>query len=180
MNIESYTNPKNSLILYELKEKLNFLIKLYDLKKLPKVLMISGKKGIGKFTLINHFLNYIYDRDNYDLNKNTINDKTKFYIQYLNNIFPNIIYLSGDNFKNVKVEDIRELKSKILKTSMSNKERFIIFDDIELFNISSLNALLKLIEEPISQFKIKLIPLSLNLFVLLLTISLSSLKFGIP
>jgi DNA polymerase-3 subunit delta' len=31
---------------------------------------------------------------------------------------------------------------------MINKDRFIILDDIELFNISSLNALLKVIEEP--------------------------------
>ena len=31
---------------------------------------------------------------------------------------------------------------------MINKERFIILDDIELFNKNSLNALLKVIEEP--------------------------------
>ena len=29
-----------------------------------------------------------------------------------------------------------------------NKPRFIIFDDVELFNNNSLNALLKIIEEP--------------------------------
>ena len=29
-----------------------------------------------------------------------------------------------------------------------NKERFIILDDVELFNLNSLNALLKIIEEP--------------------------------
>jgi len=37
-----------------------------------------------------------------------------------------------------------------LKTNLSSKERFIILDDIELFNESSLNALLKIIEEPLS------------------------------
>ena len=31
---------------------------------------------------------------------------------------------------------------------MINKERFIILDDVELFNANSLNALLKIIEEP--------------------------------
>ena len=31
---------------------------------------------------------------------------------------------------------------------MINKDRFIILDDIELFNTNSLNALLKIIEEP--------------------------------
>jgi DNA polymerase-3 subunit delta' len=112
--------------------------------------MISGKKGVGKFTLINHFLSYIYDKDNYDLKNRSINNQTQFYKQYLNNIFSNIIYLSGGNFKNVKIEDIRDLKSRILKTTIYKKERFIILDDIELFNINSLNALLKIIEEPSS------------------------------
>ena len=150
MNINEYNDPKNSLVLFGLGSKLDFLIKLYNLKKLPKVLMISGKKGVGKFTLINHFLSYIYDKDNYDLKNRSINNQTQFYKQYLNNIFSNIIYLSGDNFKNVKIEDIRDLKSTILKTTISRKERFIILDDIELFNINSLNALLKIIEEPLS------------------------------
>tara|TARA_B100001564_G_scaffold238171_1_gene201481 strand:+ start:126 stop:1061 length:936 start_codon:yes stop_codon:yes gene_type:complete len=150
MNINEYNEPKNSLVLFGLGYKLDFLIELYNLKKLPKVLMISGKKGIGKFTLINHFLSYIYDKDNYNLKNKSINNKTKFYKQYLNNIFPNIIYLSGSNFKSIKIQDIRDLKSTILKTNISNEERFIILDDIELFNINSLNALLKIIEEPSS------------------------------
>jgi len=150
MSVNEYNDPKNSLVLFELGDKLDFLIKLYNSKKLPRVLMLSGKKGIGKFTLINHFLNYIYDKDNYDLKNKSINHQTQFYKQYLNDIFSNIIYLSGDNFKNVKIDDIRDLKSTILKTTISEKERFIILDDIELFNVNSLNALLKIIEEPLS------------------------------
>jgi DNA polymerase III subunit delta' len=151
MNINEYNDPKKSLVLFGLGSKLDFLIKLYNSKKLPRILMITGKKGIGKFTLINHFLNYIYDKDNYDLKNKSINNQTQFYKQYLNNIFSDIIYLSGDNFKNVKIDDIRDLKSKILKTNISEKERFIILDDIELFNVNSLNALLKIIEEPTSK-----------------------------
>ena len=151
MNINEYNDTKNSLVLFGLGSKLDFLIKLYNSKKLPRILMIAGKKGIGKFTLINHFLNYIYDKDNYDLKNKSIDNQTQFYKQYLNNIFSNIIYLSGDNFKNVKIDDIRDLKSTILKTNISEKERFIILDDIELFNTNSLNALLKIIEEPTSK-----------------------------
>ncbi len=148
--MKDYTDPKNSLVMFGLSDKFNFLKNLYISKKMPKVLMLSGNKGIGKFTLINHFLTYIFDCNNYDLNNKTINDKTNFYKQYLNNIFSNIIYLSGNDFKNVKVEDVRNLKSKILKTSFNSQKRFIILDDIELFNESSLNALLKIIEEPSS------------------------------
>ena len=148
MKLDEYNNPKNSLVLFGFDKKLHFLIKLYESKKLPKVLMISGKKGIGKFTLINHFLSYVYDKNNYDLKNKSINEQSQFYKQHLNNIFPNIVHLSGDNFKSIKIDDIRNLKSTILKTVISDKERFIILDDIELFNINSLNALLKIIEEP--------------------------------
>ena len=151
MSTSEHIDPKNSLNLYGLRDKLDFLIKLHNSKKLPRVLMLTGKKGIGKFTLINHFLDYIYDNENYDRISNSINNKTQFYKQYLNNMFPNIIHLKGDNFRNIRINDIRDLKSKILKTSMLEKKRFIVLDDIELFNTNSLNALLKIIEEPSSE-----------------------------
>ena len=148
MIVNELNNVKNSLVLYELSEKLAFLINLLNTKKLPKVLMVTGKKGIGKSTLINHFITYVYDRNNYNLKDNIINNQTSFYKQYLNNTFSNIIYLEGSSFKNVKVDDIRNIKSTLLKTSLSGNNRFIILDDIELFNANSLNALLKIIEEP--------------------------------
>ncbi len=148
MKFNDYLNPKNSLVLFELGNRLDLLINLYNLKKLPKVLMITGQKGVGKSTIINHFLTYIYDQNMYDLKKKKINNQSNFYKQYLKNIYPNIIYLAGDIYKNVKVDDIRNLKSLLTKTSISEKMRFIIFDDIELFSINSLNSLLKIIEEP--------------------------------
>ncbi len=148
--MNEYNDPKKSLTLYEFNDKFSFLINLYNSKKMPKVLMLSGKKGIGKFTLINHVLAYIFDKDNYDAKNKTIKNNSNYYKQYSNNIFPNVIFLGGKDFKNIKVEDIRNLKLRLLKTNLSSKERFIILDDIELFNESSLNALLKIIEEPLS------------------------------
>ena len=142
------TNPKNSLFLYGLDQKFDFLSNLYNLGNFPRVLMLSGKKGLGKFTLINHFLNYVFDRENYNLELKKINIQSLFFKQYLNNVYPNIIHLKGSNLKNIKIEDIRELKSKILKSNISEGKRFIVLDDVELFNINSLNALLKIIEEP--------------------------------
>ncbi len=148
MKLNDYLNPKNSLVLFELGEKLDFFINLYNLNKFPKVLMLTGQKGVGKSTLMNHFMTYVYDRNMYDLKEKKINNNSNFYKQYINNIFPNIIYLSGDFYKNIKVDEIRNLKSLLTKTSISGKERFILFDDIELFSANSLNSLLKIIEEP--------------------------------
>ena len=148
MTFPKYFDSKYSLNLYFLFENLEFLKNLYIKKKFPKVLMLSGKKGCGKATLISHLMYCIFDNDNYNEKTNQMNAKSRFYNQFLENIYTNIIYLSGADFKSIKVDDIRNLKSKIYQTSISNKPRFIIFDDIELFNNNSLNALLKIIEEP--------------------------------
>ena len=66
MSIHEITNPKKSLKLFHLKDNFSFLKNLFQTKNLPKVNMISGEKGSGKFTLINHFLNYVFDKENYD------------------------------------------------------------------------------------------------------------------
>ena len=148
MDFPIYFDSKNSLNLYGLEKKFNFLSSLYTKKKLPKVLMLSGLKGCGKSTLINHFLFSIYDTANYNKKEYKICNSSKLFKQLKNNIFENIIYLQGSDFETIKVDDIRNLKSKILQTSIIDKDRFIILDDVELFNINSLNALLKIIEEP--------------------------------
>ena len=71
-----------------------------------------------------------------------------FYKKFREDIFQNILYVKGSDFKSLKVEDIRNLKSVIQQSSMIDSDRFIVLDDIELFNTNSLNALLKIIEEP--------------------------------
>jgi DNA polymerase-3 subunit delta' len=110
--------------------------------------MLSGSKGSGKSTLINHLLFSIFDEQNYDKTKYTLCDSSGLYKKFKSGIFQNILHLRGSDFKSLKVDDIRNLKSIILQSSINNKDRFIILDDIELFNINSLNALLKVIEEP--------------------------------
>jgi len=148
MNYPIFFNSKNSLNLFGLQENFKFISDLYSKKKLPKILMFSGNKGSGKATLVNHFLYSIFDEKNYNIDKLNLSSNSAFLNQFQNNIFSNIIYISGANLKSVKVEDIRNLKKKILQSTISDKDRFIVFDDIELFNDNSLNALLKIIEEP--------------------------------
>ena len=148
MNFPIYFDSKSSLSLFGLQEHFKFISKLYLNQNLPKVLMFSGEKGSGKATLVNHFLYSVFDIKNYNLNKFILSEESIFQNQFHNNIFSNIIYISGADFKTIKIEDIRNLKIKILQSTISNKDRFIIFDDIELFNNNSLNALLKILEEP--------------------------------
>ncbi len=148
MILDENFNPKKSLFLYEYKKKFIFLKKLISTNNFPSSLLLSGNKGIGKFTLISHLLHFYFDNINYDDNNNQIKLDTAFHYQFLDNLFPNILYLSSSNYKNVTIDDIRKLKQKLLITPILNKKRFIILDDVETFNLNCLNALLKILEEP--------------------------------
>ena len=148
MSYPIFFDSKNSLNLFGLKKNFDFLRNLYLKKKLPRVLMLSGNKGTGKSTLINHFIYSIFDFQKYDLKRLSLTENSSLYKQYKENIFSNIIYINGSDFKSVKVEEIRNLRTKIFQSTISDEDRFIILDDVEVFNHNSLNALLKIIEEP--------------------------------
>ena len=148
MTLPMYFNSKKSPNLFGLRDNFDFLRNLYIKNRLPKVLMLSGKKGSGKSTLINHLMYSIFDKENYKEDNNDYNFNSIFYNQFLDNIYANIIYLSASDLKNISIDDVRNLKKKINKTTISDLSRFIILDDVELFYRNSLNALLKVIEEP--------------------------------
>ena len=148
MNYPFFFDTKHSTTLFSLKENFKFISELYSKKNLPKVLMFTGNKGSGKSTLVNHFLYSIFDIDNYNTKTFSISKNSFILKKFQKNIFSNIIYINGADYKSVKIDDIRNLKKQILQSTISKKDRFIIFDDIELFNQNSLNALLKIIEEP--------------------------------
>jgi len=148
MDYPKFFDPIYSFNLFGLKKEFNILCSLYDKKKLPNILMLTGHNGCGKSTLVNHFLYYLFDKNNYDTKNLILLETSNLHKQYRNEIFQNIIRVKGSDYKSVKVDEIRNLKTKIQQSSILDKDRFIIFDDIELFNANSLNALLRIIEEP--------------------------------
>ena len=151
MSFPNFFNPKESEQLFGLREDFDFFKDLFIKKKFPKVILLSGDKGIGKFTLISHLMFFIFDKNNYNFSKNTFDKKNTFFNQFLNDIFSNIIYLDGAKYSHVKIDNIRNLKDMILKSPLNDYQRFIILDHVENFNVNSLNALLKIIEEPSKQ-----------------------------
>ncbi len=141
--------PEQTLQLMSYNEKINEFQKLYNLNKLPKVIMLSGEKGIGKFTFIIHLIISLIDKENYDIKNLLISKNSLIYKEIILKVFSNVIIIKGDNNNvSAKIEDIRKLKDIILKSNLNDKPRFIILDDIDKFNISCQNALLKIIEEP--------------------------------
>ena len=141
-------NPRYSTQLYGLDLEFDKLSNLLLNENLPNVIVLTGEKGIGKFTLINHLVISYFDKENYDfLNKRIIN-KNNFFENLSRSLISNVIFLESNDFKNINVEQIRILKNKLQKKPFYNDKRFIILDDVETFNTNSINALLKLIEEP--------------------------------
>ena len=78
MAFPTYFNSKKTLNLYGLSSDFQFFKTLYNKNELPKVLMLSGKKGSGKSTLINHLMFYIFDKDNNDEKNQTITSNSVF------------------------------------------------------------------------------------------------------
>ena len=151
MTTIDFLSSKKSTKLIALDLFFNEMVKLYDLNKFPKVSLLNGKKGIGKHTLVIHFLNYIFSKkeiEPYNLKNYTINSESIFYKQLLNNSNQDVLLIGAEENKNIKIEDIRRLKFILSRSSLSSNPRFIIIDEIEFMNQNSANALLKSLEEP--------------------------------
>ena len=72
-------NPRYSTQLYGLDLEFDKLSNLLLNENLPNVIVLTGEKGIGKFTLINHLVISYFDKENYDfLNKRIINKNNFF------------------------------------------------------------------------------------------------------
>ena len=145
-------NPTNQLSLYGHHLEFCNFINLYKNKKLPNKILLSGEKGIGKSTLAYHIINCILSFDEehfYDEKNFKINPDNKSFKLILNKSNPNFISIDiDDDKKSIDINQIRNLISTLNKSSFNTKPRFVLIDNIELLNINSVNALLKIVEEP--------------------------------
>tara|TARA_B110001452_G_scaffold266084_1_gene272069 strand:+ start:805 stop:1746 length:942 start_codon:yes stop_codon:yes gene_type:complete len=144
--------PSENLNIYGLNFYFNQIINLYDQKKMPNRILLSGKKGLGKSTLAYHIINCILSKDEdfeYSKDKFSINIKNKSYVLLNNQTHPNfhLIDLAEDK-KNIDISQIRQMITFTNKSSFNNKPKLILLDNVEYLNKNSVNALLKVIEEP--------------------------------
>ena len=125
---------------------------LYLNKKFPNKIILSGEKGIGKCTLAYHLINYILSSNedlSYDTEDYKINSENKSFKLIKNKSNPNFNLIDvEDGKKNIDINQIRDLISNLNKSSFNESPRFVLIDNINLLNLNSVNALLKVIEEP--------------------------------
>ena len=147
-NIEPISQTK----LFGLRNNINELIKLYSKNKLPNKILLNGQKGIGKSTLAYHFINFVLSKNEnyrYNVDNFEINPENHSFKITLNRSNPNLNILDIPNDKKtINIDQVRKLISSLNKSSFNDKPRFILIDNVEFLNINSINALLKIIEEP--------------------------------
>ena len=145
-------NPSSQLSLFGHHKDFQNFANLYLDKRLPNKILLSGEKGIGKSTLGYHLVNFILSIDenlSYDVKNFLINPENKSFKLIINKSNPNFISIDViDDKKSIDINQIRNLISTLNKSSFNNKPRFVLIDNIELLNINSVNALLKILEEP--------------------------------
>ena len=145
-------SPDTQVNLFGLNKYFLELSNLFDQNKFPNKILLSGEKGSGKCTLSYHLINYILSKDEefaYDRKNFLINEENKSYklIQNKSNPNFNLIDISEDK-KFIDINQIRDLISNMNKSSFNEKFRFVLIDNIEFLNKNSVNALLKILEEP--------------------------------
>ena len=148
----SYLKPINQTKLYGLEKYFTELVNFYKNGNYPNKILFSGQKGIGKATLAFHFINYVLtlnDEKKYDTESYQINSESPEFKTINNKSNTNLITIDvNEDKKSIDINQIRELIINLNKSSFNKKPRFVLIDNIELLNINSINALLKILEEP--------------------------------
>ncbi len=144
--------PSENTKLYGMDHFFNEITNLFNEKKMPNKILLTGKKGLGKSTMAYHIVNYILSKNedcSYDTKNFTINDKNRSFRLIQNNSHPNFYCVNSiQEKKSIDIDQVRKMISYTNMSSFNNIYKFILIDNIEFLNKNSVNALLKIIEEP--------------------------------
>ena len=112
-NLIEILNSQNQLNLYGYNEKFKLIADYFDKNKMPKSILFSGQKGIGKATFAYHIVNYLLSKNesnNYSLTNFFINEKNQSYRFINNNTHSNFFLIDNvTSEKDIKIEQVREL-----------------------------------------------------------------------
>ena len=145
-------NSSSQIKLFGYEKEFDDLASLYTQNNFPNKIILNGKKGIGKCTFAYHLINYIFsinEKNSYDLKNKLIKETNYSYKRVLDNIHPNFFLIDlKENKSMIDISQIREMISFSNKTSLNNNIKIVLIDNSEHLNLNSINALLKILEEP--------------------------------
>ena len=145
-------SPKMQIVLFGYEYYFQMFAALYDKKKLPNTILLTGDKGIGKTTFAYHFINYILskeEKNKYLLQKFTINQENASYKNVCSNTHSNVYLLENDyKTEATGIDDVRKAIKFLNKTTFNLNLKIVLIDNVENLNLNSTNALLKSLEEP--------------------------------
>ena len=171
----------DQLNLFSMDKYINDLIHLYENKKLPNKIILSGVRGIGKSVLAFHLINYIFSKDedfSYDKEKLKINSSNRSFNLLKKKSHPNFYFSYVDeDKKSISVNEIRDIISFCNKSSFNDCEKIVLIDNVEYLNKNASNALLKILEEP--NEKVIFILIKDSAKYLLKTINSRCIKFNV-
>lgn len=129
-----------------------YLLNLLNKNLVPHAMLFSGPSGVGKRTLARAFAASLLLQ-----NKNQEASKHSDRLVASGN-HPDLIFVNAKQEKReIYVDDVRGLCSKLALKPYSSEYIIAIIDQADLMNIAACNALLKTLEEPSQHCKIILI-----------------------
>lgn len=144
-------DANKQLDLFGYDEHFKHFTDLYDNKKLPNSILLNGQKGLGKSTFAYHLINYILsknEKNKYDTQNFKINLNNPSYKLINMNSHPNFFLIENiNNEKDIKIDQVRNLIKFVSKSTYRNNIKLILIDNAENLNLSSSNAILKILEE---------------------------------
>jgi DNA polymerase-3 subunit delta' len=146
-HISNSNQDLHSLELYGFEEIEKLLISSWQQNKFHHALLINGSKGIGKASFAKKFVLQLLEPNdkNYSLNH------------------PDLLLITKEDIKKeINIEQIRQITAFINHTSAIFNHKFIIIDAADELNKAAANALLKILEEPLSNNFLILISHNLN------------------
>lgn len=124
--------------------------------KVASAYLFVGPKNVGKTTVLNNFVCslecHVYHQSSKEGKTKNQEIPCKECVhcqQYIKNIHPDIFLVKKvDDKKNIAIEQIRELQSKLSRRSFFPTYKIAIILEAENLNIAAANSLLKTLEEP--------------------------------
>lgn len=109
------------------KREIEYLKKISQSKRLPHALLFSGQRGLGKKKIAMEFISWIFERPIFN--------------------HPDFILIEPEE-KEIKIDQIRELKEKLSLKPFLAKLKAAIINKAEAMTLEAQNCFLKTLEEP--------------------------------